>query len=125
MSVIISEYIDGHAYLSIYISSNVLFVNKRKHTLGCPDTFEFRRQEVGMLTQIYGCYPSPSLEMNDIIPIDDLDKSISIEVTDDDVVNSFLYEISEKGSLFQYLQLSQVSSLVRSFILCSMFYFAI
>ena len=65
-----------------------------------------------MLTQIYGCYPSPSLEMYDIIPIDDLDKSISIEVTDDDVVNSFLYEISEKGSLFQYLQLSQVSSLV-------------
>ena len=65
-----------------------------------------------MLTQIYGCYPSPSLEMNDIIPIDDLDKSISIEVTDDDVVNSFLYEISENGSLFQYLQLSQVSSLV-------------
>lgn len=90
----------------------MLVYYKRKHTLGCPETFEFRREEVGMLTQIYGCYPSPSLEMNDIIPIDDLDKSISIEVTDDDVVNSFLYEISEKGSLFQYLQLSQVSSLV-------------
>ena len=59
--------------------------------MGCPETFEFRREEVGMLTQIYGCYPSPSLEMNDIIPIDDLDKSISIEVTDDDVVNSFLF----------------------------------
>ena len=93
----------------------MLVYYKRKHTLGCPETFEFRREEVGMLTQIYGCYPSPSLEMNDIIPIDDLDKSISIEVTDDDVVNSFLYEISEKGSLFQYLQLSQVSSLVCSF----------
>ena len=68
-----------------------------------------------MLTQIYGCYSSLSLEMNDIIPIDDLDKPSSIKVTDDDVVNSFLYEVSEEGSLFQYLQLSQVSSLVCSF----------
>ena len=90
----------------------MLFVNKRKHTLGCPDTFEFRREEVGMLTQIYGCYPTPSLEVNNITPIDDLDKSSSIEVTDDDVVDSFLYEVSEEGSLYQYLQLSQVSSML-------------
>ena len=75
-----------------------------------------------MLTQIYGCHPSPSLEMNDIIPIDDLDKSSSIKVTDDDVVKSFLYEVSEEGSLFQYLQLSQVSSMLFYFV--SMFYFA-
>ena len=85
-----------------------------KHTLGCPDTFEFRRQEIQLLTQIYGEYPTTLLETNDYIPIGDKenDESCSIHITDDQVVDSFLYEISEKGSLYQYLKLSQIAAII-------------
>jgi hypothetical protein len=80
-----------------------------RHTLGCPDTFEFRREEIQILTQIFGQYP-PRLETHDFTPIGDLDNEPSyIRVDDEDVVNSFLYEISKEGSLYQYLKLSQVS----------------
>lgn len=89
-----------------------------KHTLGCPDTFEFRREEVHILTQIYGDYP-PKLETHDYTPIggDSFGaKSMTqnIEVTDEQVVDSFLYEMSEEGSLRQYLHLSQIAATVGS-----------
>jgi len=83
-----------------------------KHTLGCPDTFDFRRQEIRLLTQIYGEYPSTLLETNDYIPIGELDESCSMHVTDDQVVDSFLYELSAKGSLYQYLKLSQIAAII-------------
>lgn len=51
------------------------------HTLGCPDTFEFRRQEIGLL------------ESRD-----------PAGVTDDEVVANFLFDINdEQGALRQYL----------------------
>ena len=85
-----------------------------KHTLGCPDTFEFRREEIQLLTQIYGNYPTTLLETNDYIPIGDFknEGANSIHITDDQVVDSFLYEMSEKGSLYQYLKLSQIAAII-------------
>ena len=87
-----------------------------KHTLGCPDTFEFRREEMQILTQIYGHYP-PNVEHHDITPIHtklDAEETISIKVTDDEVVYSFLHEMSPEGSLRQYLQLSSIAAIVGS-----------
>jgi len=80
-----------------------------RHTLGCPETFEFRREEIQILTQIFGEYP-PRLETHDFTPIGDLGNEPSFfHVLDENVVDSFLYEISKEGSLYQYLKLSQVS----------------
>ena len=85
-----------------------------KHTLGCPDTFEFRREEIQILTEIYGEYP-PKLEMHDVTPIGSFDGPPSSDITDEEVVDSFLYEISEaEGSLRQYLNLSQIAAIVGS-----------
>jgi hypothetical protein len=79
------------------------------HTMGCPETFEFRREEIQILTKIFDEYP-PSYETHDFTPIGDLSKDSSyINVADEDVVKSFLYELSKEGSLYQYLKLSQVS----------------
>ena len=80
-----------------------------KHTMGCPETFEFRREEIQILTKIFDEYPH-SCEMHDFTPIGDLgDESNHIIIADEDVVESFLYEMSQEGSLYQYLKLSQVS----------------
>jgi hypothetical protein len=87
-----------------------------EHTLGCPDTFEFRREEVGILRQIYGCYPFDYTTRNDIDATDlsaesKLDKSI--EVTDEQVVESFEYEINHpEGSLRQYLKHASIAAIV-------------
>eukprot|EP00571_Detonula_confervacea_P006065 CAMPEP_0172313510 /NCGR_PEP_ID=MMETSP1058-20130122/20330_1 /TAXON_ID=83371 /ORGANISM="Detonula confervacea, Strain CCMP 353" /LENGTH=576 /DNA_ID=CAMNT_0013027169 /DNA_START=123 /DNA_END=1853 /DNA_ORIENTATION=- len=82
-----------------------------KHTLGCPDTFEFRREEIQILTEIYGEYP-PKLETHDFTPIGGFDEPSS-DITDEEVVDSFLYEISDaEGSLRQYLNLSQIAAIV-------------
>jgi len=86
-----------------------------KHTLGCPDTFEFRRDEIQLLTRIYGEYPTTLLETHDYIPLGDLgdlNVDTACKITDDEVVNSFLYEMSEEGSLYQYLTLSQIAALI-------------
>jgi hypothetical protein len=80
------------------------------HTMGCPETFEFRREEIQILTKIFDEYPN-SVETHDFTPIGDFlgNESNCINVADDDVVESFLYELSKEGSLYQYLKLSQVS----------------
>lgn len=87
-----------------------------KHTLGCPDTFEFRREEVQLLTHIYGQYP-PDAETQHATPIhtsesEGICQDPAIEVTDEQVVDSFLYEISPEGSLRQYLHLSSIAAIV-------------
>jgi hypothetical protein len=79
------------------------------HTMGCPETFEFRREEIQILTKIFGEYPHGN-ETHDFTPTGDLGDELShINVADEDVVESFLYELSKEGSLYQYLKLSQVS----------------
>lgn len=110
-----------------------------RHTMGCPDTFEHRRAEVGLLRRAYGAYPPPPLprrerdddgggvddddDLNDFTPhccddapVDGGDDSASssLEVTDEDVVDSFLYEMSPRGSLRQYLNLSSIAAIVGS-----------
>lgn len=40
-----------------------------KYTLGCPDTFEFRREEIKILTHIFGEYPPRFLETHDVTPM--------------------------------------------------------
>lgn len=89
-----------------------------QHTLGCPDTFEFRREEIRVLAQTYGEYPAKS-DTHDVTPIqhakevDILEEpAISIEISDDQVVDSFLYEMSPEGSLRQYLHLSSIAAIV-------------
>ncbi|KAL7523580.1 hypothetical protein ACHAXR_002251, partial [Thalassiosira sp. AJA248-18] len=87
-----------------------------KHTLGCPDTFEFRREEIQTLRSIYNEYP-PHSETHDVTPIHSKPVSLSelmtVEVTDEDVVDSFLYEIGRpEGSLRQYLHLSSIAAIV-------------
>ncbi|CAB9523243.1 expressed unknown protein [Seminavis robusta] len=65
-----------------------------QHTLGCPNTFEFRRQELTILTN------------NDVI-------------TDDQVLQSFLDEIKdEHGSLRQYLECAQVAVIIGHTLFC-------
>jgi hypothetical protein len=61
------------------------------HTLGCPHTFEFRRQELAILASRTA---SPE------------------DITDDEVVQSFLDEIQEGGSLLEYLQQGQVAAVI-------------
>ena len=88
-----------------------------RHTLGCPDTFEFRREEMHLLTQIYGAYP-PNSDTHDVTPLHakfgDSREPISIDISDEDVVDSFLYEMSPEGSLRQYLHLSSIAAIVGS-----------
>ena len=94
-------------------------VNKLKwmldHTLGCPTTFEFRRQEIRILKQIYGQYPIDYESDIDVYAtvIDDLEIDSSIIVTDEQVVESFEHEINcEMGSLWQYLKHSNIAAIV-------------
>jgi len=64
------------------------------HTLGCPNTFEFRREELSILRE---------------------NKSI----TDDEVVDSFRSEIEgEGGSLFDYLSLGTVAVVIGNTLFC-------
>eukprot|EP00569_Conticribra_weissflogii_P018977 CAMPEP_0171443136 /NCGR_PEP_ID=MMETSP0881-20121228/30168_1 /TAXON_ID=67004 /ORGANISM="Thalassiosira weissflogii, Strain CCMP1336" /LENGTH=604 /DNA_ID=CAMNT_0011966471 /DNA_START=154 /DNA_END=1969 /DNA_ORIENTATION=+ len=86
-----------------------------KHTLGCPDTFEFRRNEVAVLRKIYGHYPysvdhhatTPFLPENQYYDL------LLNEVTDDNVVESFEYEINHpQGSLRQYLKYASIAAIV-------------
>jgi len=90
-----------------------------KHTLGCPDTFEFRREEVSILAQIYGCYPPIYSDTHETSPIH-TDVSLTnvvngeaMEVTDEDVVRSFEYEINHpEGSLRQYLHHATIAVII-------------
>lgn len=86
-----------------------------KHTLGCPDTFEFRREEIKILRTMYGCYPSNS-HRNANTPVHTTntpDYIDSIEVTDEEVVESFQYEINHTdGSLRQYLKHASIAAVV-------------
>ena len=86
-----------------------------KHTLGCPDTFEHRREEVKLLKRIYGQYP-PDPFTNELTPFlldDDNMVDVSVDVSDDEVVASFEYEInSEYGSLRDYLNEAQIAAIV-------------
>ncbi|KAL7513850.1 hypothetical protein ACHAXN_012479 [Cyclotella atomus] len=93
-------------------------VNKLKwmldHTLGCLETFEFRRQEIGILKQIYGHYPLNydsdvdfhSTVLNEV----EVDPSIA---TDEQVVQSFEHEINHQmGSLRQYLKHASIAAII-------------
>lgn len=67
-----------------------------QHTLGCPQTFEFRRQELAILRAVH-----PS------------------EVSDEEVVGNFLYEVENKnGSLHQYLQVADVAVCIGNTLFC-------
>ncbi|KAL7451265.1 hypothetical protein ACHAWC_003088 [Mediolabrus comicus] len=85
-----------------------------KHTLGCPETFEFRREEVAILEQIYGSYPPNFSESHDSSPIHSFPfNSDATKVTDENVVNSFEYEINHpEGSLRQYLHHASIAAIV-------------
>uniref|UniRef100_A0A7S1VZG9 Calcineurin-like phosphoesterase domain-containing protein n=1 Tax=Ditylum brightwellii TaxID=49249 RepID=A0A7S1VZG9_9STRA len=66
-----------------------------QHTLGCPNTFEYRRQELAILRN-----------------------KGKKEITDDEVVDNFLSEIGERGSLFQYLQCANVAVVIGNTLFC-------
>lgn len=62
-----------------------------KHTLGCPDTFEFRRQELAIL--------NGNCDVEDI--------------SDDQVLENFVHEVEHpEGSLRQYLENANVAAIV-------------
>ena len=90
-----------------------------KHTLGCPDTFEFRREEISFLHKVYGCYP-PNSETHESSPVHtDISRTNNdvnadtTNVTDEDVVNSFDYEINHtEGSLRQYLHHASIAAII-------------
>ena len=65
-----------------------------QHTLGCPDTFEFRRQELSLL---YG----------------------RTHISDEEVVDNFIYEVKNReGSLRQYLQVADVAICIGNTLFC-------
>ena len=67
-----------------------------EHTLGCPKTFEFRREELALLQ----------------------DKPASA-IADDDVLESFLFEVEDpKGSLRQYLECGSVAVVIGNTLFC-------
>ena len=70
-----------------------------KHTLGCPNTFEFRRMELAILR---GSKTSESI----------------VEISDEQVVDSFLDEVRPGGSLFQYMQCANVAVIVGNTLFC-------
>lgn len=89
-----------------------------KHTLGCPDTFEFRREEISIFKDVYGCYP-PHSETHESSPVHtDVSRTNDVssdttKVTDEDVVNSFDYEINHpEGSLCQYLHHASIAAII-------------
>jgi hypothetical protein len=61
------------------------------HTLGCPQTFEFRRQELSILSRRTSC---PD------------------HIDNNQVVQSFLDEVQEGGSLLEYLHHAQVAAVI-------------
>ena len=63
-----------------------------EHTLGCPNTFEFRRQELCILQE-------------------------RSDITDDEVVDSFVHEV-EEGSLRQYLSNAHVAVVIGNTLFC-------
>ena len=63
-----------------------------KHTLGCPTTFEDRRGELGVLQGDGGSSSYPE------------GKQLSVPISDDAVVDSFLADIGEGGALRGYLE---------------------
>ena len=64
-----------------------------KHTLGCPDTFEFRRQELAVLANDNNC------DVN--------------AISDERVLESFVNEVEHpEGSLRQYLENANVAAVV-------------
>lgn len=85
-----------------------------KHTLGCPETFEFRREEVAILEQIYGSYPPNFSETHDSSPIHFFPtNNDATKVTDETVVNSFEYEINHpEGSLRQYMHHASIAAII-------------
>jgi hypothetical protein len=81
-----------------------------RHTLGCPDTFEFRRRELQIL-QTAGGDDATDMDGNET---GTTDRTI---ITDEQVVDSFLHEI-EHGSLWQYLNLAKVAVLIGNTFFC-------
>ena len=71
-----------------------------EHTLGCPDTFEFRRQELAILRAAGEAHAT--------------ENSSNIEITDEEVLENFLYEVEHptEGSLRQYLEHANVIAVV-------------
>jgi hypothetical protein len=65
-----------------------------KHTLGCPGTFDFRKEELAIIQ---------NRELRDI--------------TDEEVVDNFLYEV-EKGSFFEYFQSANVAVVIGNCLFC-------
>jgi len=67
-----------------------------EHTLGCPNTFYFRRQELSLLQD-----------------------RPETEISDDNVLDSFLFEIESKdGSLRQYLEAADVAVCIGNTLFC-------
>jgi hypothetical protein len=67
-----------------------------EHTLGCPNTFDFRRQELSLLRD----QPMP-------------------QITDEDVVESFLFEVENpNGSLRQYLEAADIAVCIGNTLFC-------
>lgn len=67
-----------------------------KHTLGCPETFEFRRQELALLREVF-----------------------ELHITDEDVVESFLFEVADpEGSLRQYMEVADVAIVLGNTLFC-------
>jgi hypothetical protein len=67
-----------------------------KHTLGCPKTFAFRREELSLLSGL---------------PIS--------EILDEEVVDSFLHEVEHpEGSLRQYMEVADVAVCIGNTLFC-------
>lgn len=83
-----------------------------KHTMGCPDTFELRREELGVLKSVHGQYPHADLQY-DATVISNVELDESITVSDEEVEQSFEYEINHPlGSLRQYLKHASIAAIV-------------
>ena len=65
-----------------------------QHTLGCPRTFEFRRQELALLQN-----------------------STADQITDHQVVDNFLHEV-QQGSLAEYLSVAKVAVCIGNTLFC-------
>jgi hypothetical protein len=70
------------------------------HTLGCPETFEFRRQELALM------------RVDPLLSSSSSNNSLVV-ITDDDVLDSFLHEVEHpNGSLRQYLEHANVVAVI-------------
>ena len=72
------------------------------HTLGCPNTFEFRREELAILRNNNN----------------DEDATNQCSIDDETVVDSFLEEIQPGGSLYDYLSLADVAIVIGTTLFC-------